>query len=108
MSSRDELEKLTATKLREIAKEYEQITGASAMRKQDLVVAILQARGEPIEEVTKDARTIAMIKSQIRQTLKQRDSALQEKDRVKVAAARRTLKKLKRQTRALAGRDKKK
>ena len=34
--SREELEKLTATKLREIAKEYDDITGASAMKKEDL------------------------------------------------------------------------
>jgi len=107
MSSRDELEKLTATKLREIAKEYEQITGASAMKKEDLVVAILQARGEPVDEVTKDALTISRIKSQVRQTLKQRDSALQDKDRKKLAAVRKTLKRLKRQTRVLAGTKKK-
>lgn len=108
MSSREELEKLTATKLREIAKEYEQITGASAMKKEDLVVAILQARGEPVDEVNKDARTISRIKVQIRKTLKERDSALHEKDRKKVASVRKTLKKLKRQTRVLAGKKKKK
>ncbi len=103
MSSRDELEKLTATKLREVAGEYEQITGATAMKKEDLVIAILQARGEPVDEVKKDVRTIAQIKAHIRQTLKQRDSALAEKNRTKVAAVRKTLKKLKRQTRLLAG-----
>ncbi|RPJ03809.1 MAG: hypothetical protein EHM37_24255 [Deltaproteobacteria bacterium] len=41
MSSRAELEKLTAIKLREIAKEYEQIVGTSGMKKEELVVAIL-------------------------------------------------------------------
>jgi len=102
MSSRDELKKLTATKLREIAKEYEQITGATGMKKQDLVVAILQARGEPVDEVTKDVRTVAQIKAQIRQTLQTRDSALAAKDRKKIAAVRKTLKKLKHQTHTLA------
>lgn len=101
MSSRDELEKLTAIKLREIAKEYEQITGASGMKKEALVVAILQARGEPLDEVSKDEQSIARVKQQIRQTLKQRDAALAEKDRTKVAAVRKTLKRLKRQTRSL-------
>jgi hypothetical protein len=103
MSSRPELEKLTATKLREIAKEYEQITGASGMKKEDLVNAILEARGEPLVEVTKDEQSISMIKKQIRETLKQRDAALAEKDGTKLAAVRKTLKKLKRQTRTLAG-----
>jgi hypothetical protein len=108
MSSRDELEKLTAIKLREIAKEYEQIAGASGMKKEALVNAILEARGEPIVEVNKDEKSIACVKQQIRQTLKQRDSALAEKDRTKVAAVRKTLKKLKRQTRTLAGKKPKK
>jgi FlaA1/EpsC-like NDP-sugar epimerase len=108
MSSRDELEKLTAIKLREIAKEYEQITGASGMKKEALVNAILEARGEPLVEVNKDEKSIARIKQQIRQTLKQRDSALAEKDRTKVSAVRKTLKRLKRQTRMLAGKKPKK
>ena len=102
MSSRDELKKLTAIKLREIAKEYDQITGTSGMKKEALVVAILEARGEPLVEVNKDEQSIARIKTQIRETLKQRDSALEAKDRTKVAAVRKTLKKLKRQTRILA------
>ncbi len=102
MSSRDELEKQTAIKLREIAKEYEQITGTSGMKKEALVNAILEARGEPLVEVNKDEQSIARIKTQIRETLKQRDSALEAKDHTKVAAVRKTLKKLKRQTRILA------
>ena len=108
MSSRPELEKLTAIKLREIAKEYEQITGTSGMKKEALVNAILEARGEPLVEVQKDEQTIAMIKKQIRETLKQRDSALAEKDSKKLATVRKTLKKLKRQTRALVGKKPKK
>jgi hypothetical protein len=108
MSSRPELEKLTAIKLREIAKEYEQITGASGMKKEALVNAILEARGEPLVEIQKDEQTIAMIKQQIREVLKQRDSALAEKDSKKLATVRKTLKKLKRQTRALVGKKPKK
>jgi len=101
MSSRNELEKLTAIKLREVAKEYEQITGTSGMKKEALVNAILEARGEPLVEVIKDEQTVAQIKKQIREMLKQRDAALEAKDSKKLAAVRKTLKKLKRQTRAL-------
>ena len=107
MSSRDELEKLTATKLREVARQYEQITGATAMKKEDLIIAILKARGEPVDETTKDADAVARLKKQIRAVLKQRDSALAEKDRKKIAAVRTQLKKLKRQTRIFAGNKKK-
>ena len=47
--SREELEKLTATKLRELAHEYSDIEGAHAMKKEELIVAILKARGEPVK-----------------------------------------------------------
>ena len=43
-----DLEKLTATKLREIAKQYDEITGASAMKKEELIIAIRTARGEDL------------------------------------------------------------
>lgn len=99
MSSRQELEKLTATKLRELAQEYDQIVGASAMKKEELVVAILQARGEPIEECAKDVATIAQVKQQIR-GLKQARARAQGAD--EALKLRRQIKRLKRRTRILA------
>ena len=42
------LEKMTATELREVAKEIPEITGASGMKKEELISAIKKARG--IEE----------------------------------------------------------
>jgi len=50
MSSRPELEKLTVVKLRELAHEYPQIVGAVGMKKEELIRAILEARGEPVEK----------------------------------------------------------
>ena len=47
-----DLEKLTATKLREIAKQYDEITGASAMKKEELIIAIRTARGEDLTRAT--------------------------------------------------------
>jgi len=102
MSSRDELEKLTAIKLREIAKEYDEITGASAMKKDELVVAILKARGEPIKEVKKDTKKVADVKKQIRKLKSEKDTSLAEKDGKKTVQLRKQIKKLKRQTRQLA------
>ena len=106
MSSRPELEKLTATKLREVAKEYEEIQGASAMKKEELIVAILKARGEPVKEVKKDALKMTEVKKQIRTIKKDKEKALAEKDAEKAATLRKQLKKMKRQSRQLAGKKK--
>ena len=105
--SREELEKLTATKLREVAKEHSEIQGATAMKKEDLVVAILKARGEPIKVVKKDTTKISDVKKVIRKVKEAKEKAIAEKDAKKAAELRKQLKKLKRQTRELAG-DKKK
>ena len=105
--SREELEKLTATKLREIAKEYSDIQGASAMKKEDLVVAILKARGEPVKVVKKDTAKISDVKKEIRKVKEAKEKALADKDTKKAVQLRKQLKKLKRQTRLLADEKKK-
>jgi len=99
--SREELEKLTATKLREIAAEYPDIQGAHAMKKEELVIAILKARGEPIKSQKKDAH-IGDVKKEIRAMKSEREKALQSSDKKKVAQLRKKIKWLKRQTRHLA------
>ncbi len=105
--SREELEKLTVTKLREVAMEYPEITGATGMKKTDLVVAILKARGEPIKKEKKDAVHIAEIKKKIRSLKLEKEKALSEKESKKVIQLKKQLKKLKKQTRQMAD-DKKK
>jgi len=104
--SREELEKLTATKLREIAEEYPDIQGAHAMKKEELVIAILKARGEPIKSAKKDAH-IGDVKKEIRSLRTEKKKALEAKDRKKTVQLRKKLKKLKRQTRHLASQKKK-
>ncbi len=103
MSSRPELEKLTATKLREVAQEYSEIQGASAMKKEELIVAILKARGEPVKEVVKDTAKISDVKKNIRSLKAEKEKAIEDKDAKKAASLRKQVKKLKRQTRQLAG-----
>ena len=44
-----DLTKMTVTKLREEAKKYTSIHGVSGMKKEELITAIADARGEPIE-----------------------------------------------------------
>ena len=66
MAEKD-LEKLTATKLREIAKQYEGITGVHAMKKEELIQAIQEAQGEPRKTIKKDkAQSIGSLKKQIK------------------------------------------
>lgn len=103
--SREELEKLTAIKLREIAAEYPEIQGAHAMKKEELVIAILKARGEPLKSVKKDAHVFD-VKKEIRNLKAEKEKAQTARDNKKIEQLRKQLKKLKRQTRQLASQKK--
>jgi hypothetical protein len=101
MSSRPELEKLTAIKLRElIAAEYPEIQGAHAMKKEELVVQILKARGEPTHEAKKHI-PVTDIKKTIRQLKAEQAQALAAQDAKKNTELRRKIAKLKRKTRMI-------
>jgi len=99
--SREELEKQTATKLREIAAEYPDIQGAHAMKKEELVIAILKARGEPVKKEKKDAH-IGDVKKTIRKLKAEKDKIREAKDAKALSKIKKDIKKLKRQTRLLA------
>ena len=97
-----DLEKLTATKLREIAKQYEGITGVHAMKKEELIHAIRDARGEPQKPVKKEkAQTIGSLKKQIKK-LKEEKKADLKKDKKAITALRRKIKRYRRLTRKFA------
>ena len=101
MSSRPELEKLTAIKLRElIAAEYPEIQGAHAMKKDELVVTVLKARGEPTHEVKKHV-PVTDLKRTIRQLKAEQVKALEAKDAKKNTELRKKIAKLKRKTRLI-------
>jgi hypothetical protein len=101
MSSRPELEKLTAIKLRElIAAEYPEIQGAHAMKKEELVVQILKARGEPTHEAKKHI-PVTDIKKTIRQLQAEQAEAQAARDAKKNTELRRKIAKLKRKTRMI-------
>ena len=101
MSSRPELEKLTAIKLRElIAADYPEIQGAHAMKKEELVIAVLKARGEPTHE-TKKHVPITDIKKTIRQLKGEQAQAQAAKDAKKNTELRKKIAKLKRKTRTI-------
>lgn len=98
-----DLEKLTATKLREIAKQYEGITGVHAMKKEELIQAIREARGEPQKPVKKEKvhSSIGTLKKRIKNLKKEKNAAI-KKDKKTITALRRKIKRYRRLTRKLA------
>jgi hypothetical protein len=105
---RADLEKQTAPKLRELAKDkYPTLTGVSGMKKEELVEAIIAEEVRlglrPKEE--KHPATAAMGKAQLKAGIRSlkldRNSALQAKDHAKLAASRLQIKKMKRRLRKL-------
>ncbi|MDJ0668667.1 MAG: Rho termination factor N-terminal domain-containing protein [Desulfobacterales bacterium] len=96
------LEKMTATELRELAKEIPDITGAHGMNKPELVTAIKQARG--IEDTQKKKRrgSVREIKAKIQQLKKDRAAALEAQDARRAAIYKRKISRLKKKTRRAA------
>jgi hypothetical protein len=105
-----DLEKMTATELREIAlKNYPDITGVHAMKKEELIVAIRQARGEKVTEKKKKKAASKIkidkteLKKQIRLLKAEKDRLLKGKDPKARAKVRKKIKRLKRLTKKAAG-----
>ncbi len=103
-----ELEKMTATELREYAlKNHPDIIGSHAMKKEELIVAIKKARGEEVKEVHKKKKVKVkakvklekkVLKEKIRTLKAEKEKALQAKDRKALARLRKKIKKYKRMT----------
>lgn len=106
-----DLEKMTVAEVRDFAvKEYPAITGVEAMEKEALIAAIHKARGEAVKE-TKKKEVAAKVqndkkelKKQIRLLRSEKEKLLHEKDKKALARVRKKIKKLRRLTRAAAGR----
>jgi hypothetical protein len=105
---RAELEKLTAPKLRELAKEkYPELSGVSGLKKEELVEAIIAEEvrlGLRPKEETGQA-TASMGKEQLKVAIRglkgRRDAALEGKDRAAADATRLQIKRMKRRLRKL-------
>lgn len=102
---REELEKLTATKLRELCGEkYPEIVGVSGMEKEEMIEAIiaeeirLGLRPKTVAVAPK-GQGVSNLKSQIRLFKRQRDEALAAKNYHDLREARAGIKRLKRRTR---------
>jgi hypothetical protein len=96
------LEKMTATELREVAKEIPEITGVHGMNKAELVKAIKEARGIEDEKAGKKDTSVREIKAKIKLLKAERESALKDKDKKRAGIYRRRISRLKKKTRRAA------
>jgi hypothetical protein len=103
------LEKMTATELREFAlKNYPDITGVHAMKKEDLLLAIHQARGEAVKEMKGKRKGAKLqidkkeLKKQIRLLKTEREKLFKEKNKKAISQLRKKIKRLKRLTKKAA------
>jgi len=102
------LEKMTAPELREVAVLIEGVTGASAMKKDDLVALIKEAWGIAEEEpaagkkATRTGATVKELKEKIARFKQEKQAAKESNDREKVEVLRRRINRLKKQTRKAA------
>ena len=103
------LDKMTATELREIALGIEGITGVHAMKKEELLKAVKEARGIVDEEPAKKTKkapkveaSVEALKQKIVSLKKEKKAARESKDKKKVDIYRRRINRLKKKTRKAA------
>jgi hypothetical protein len=107
------LEKMTVKVLREIAKDIPEITGVHGMKKEELIVAINEARGlkEAEAKAVKSAKakaapkisvTAGEIKKQIKTLKSQRAAALEAQNKKMAHVYKRRISRLKKKSRKAA------
>ena len=96
------LERMTVTDLREMAKDLPGIVGVSGMKKEELLVAIKEAKGIKDEPVKKADASIAEIKKKIKAFKAQRQAALEAKDSKMASIYKRRISRLKKKSRRAA------
>ncbi|MBW1696923.1 MAG: transcription termination factor Rho [Deltaproteobacteria bacterium] len=96
------LDKMTSKELREIAKEIPDITGVHGMNKEELLKAIMAAKGIKEEKKRKSDTSVRDIKKKIRMLKAQREAALKASDKKMAKIYRRRISRLKKKTRKAA------
>ena len=103
MEKEKPLEKLTVKELRETALAMGGITGVTAMKKEELLAAIRQARGLPVKEVReKPVDTVLEVKKRIREFRQRREEFREAGRRAEAVRLNRQISRLKKKTRRLA------
>ena len=99
-----ELEGMTVNQLREKAKEYPQIAGVHAMKKAELIEAILEASRQSSKgevKPKKESESLENVKKEIRILKAKRDESLANKQKKALKSIRNRMKELKRTSRKL-------
>jgi hypothetical protein len=97
------LEKLTVKELKEMALAMGGITGVTAMKKEELLVAIKEAKGIPVQKTReKPVDTIVELKKKMRELRVKRDELRAAEKRKETGLLKRRISQLKKKTRRLA------
>ena len=96
------LEKMTATELRELAKEIPDIVGAHGMNKAELVAAVKKSRGIEESPRRRSRGSVRETKAKIQKLKKDRAAALEAKDKRLATICKRRISRLKKKTRRAA------
>jgi len=96
------LEKMTATELRDTAKQIPEITGAHGMNKPELVSAIKKARGIEEGQTRKSRGTVREIKRKLRKVRAMQAAAVENKEKKMAAIYRKRASRLKKKSRRAA------
>jgi hypothetical protein len=96
------LEKMTVKDLREMAKEMPAISGVHGMKKEALIVAIKKVKGIQDEPVKKADASVAQLKIKIKALKKERQAALETKNKKMATIYKRRISRLKKKTRRKA------
>ncbi len=96
------LEKMTVKDLREMAKEMPEISGVHGMKKEELIVAIKEAKGIKDEPVKKADASVRELKKKIRALKAERRTALEASDKKMATIYKRRISRLKKKSRKAA------
>lgn len=96
------LEKMTVKDLREMAKDLPGIVGVSGMKKEELLVAIKEAKGIKDKPAKKADASVAEIKKKIKAVKVQRQAALEAKNSKMATIYKRQISRLKKKSRRAA------
>jgi len=103
------LDKMTVKDLREVARKIPGVTGATSMKKDDLLALIKEYRGikdkEPAKKkkvVSKEELSVKVLKKKVVQLKAEKEAAREATDKEKIDILRRRINRLKKRTRKVA------
>jgi hypothetical protein len=103
MEEKKPLEKHTVKELREMALALGGISGVSAMKKEELIKAIKEAKGVPLKAVReKPVESVVDLKRKLRELRAKREELKEKGDRLQALYLKRKISRLKKKTRRLA------